>query len=266
MARTVNEIKIELDAAYQDAFGLSNTQMSNAGVWKMLRGVFSLAIYTLEVMFDKYKVDVTELASQLEFGNKKWWKTKMLEFQYGDPLIEDEGKLYYLTVDSSKQIIKKCSVIEQNGILQLKIAGETAGELVKITDAGQKAAIEAYVQDVKPAGVFTQVVSNDPDSLAFNILIAFDGKLVQTEIETLVKNKIKSYLKEIDFDSLFKVNKFRDAIESIDGVEEVFINQVRHKAPGELDYVNLPLNANHQPISGYYKHIEVDSILTFQAI
>jgi hypothetical protein len=266
MARTIAEIQLEMDAAYEAAFGLSPNQVSNAGLWKLLRGVIVLAIYTLEVMFDKYKLEVTELAASLEFGNFKWWKTKILEFQFGDPLVEDEGKLYYLTVDPSKQIIKKCSVIEQNGVLQLKIAGESAGELVKITDGGQMAAIEAYVQDIKPAGVFTQVVSNDPDSLAFVINIAFDGKLVQSEIQTLVINKIKSYLKEIDFDSLFKVNKFRDALESLDGVQDVFINQVKYKAPGEVDYINLPLNANHQPISGYYKHIEVDSVLTFQVI
>jgi hypothetical protein len=265
MARTVAEIKTELDAAYQDAFGLSEPQMSNAGVWKMLRGVIALAIYTLEVMFDKYKLDVTELASQLEFGNNKWWRSKMLAFQFGDPLVEDEGKLYYLVIDSTKQIVKKCSVVEQNGILQLKIAGESAGELVKITDAGQKAAIEAYVQDIKPAGVFTQVISNDPDLLAFNIIIRFDGKLVQSDIAALVNNKIKSYLKEIDFDSLFKINKFRDALESITGVEDVFINQVKHKAPGAIDYINLPLNTNHQPVSGYYKHIELDSLITYQA-
>ena len=93
MARTVEQIKAEIDSAYQASFGLTNSQMSNAGVWKLLRGVVALAIYTLEVLFDSYKMEVSELAEGVEFGNFKWWKSKMLAFQYGGPLVEDNGKL-----------------------------------------------------------------------------------------------------------------------------------------------------------------------------
>jgi hypothetical protein len=190
----------------------------------------------------------------------------MLSFQMGDPLVEDNGKLYYLTPDVEKQIIKKCAVIENAGVLQIKIAGESAGELVKIVDAGQRLAIDAFVADIKPAGVFTQVISNDPDLLAFTAHIVFDGKLVQSEVELAVSAAIKLYLKKIDFDSQFKINKFRDAIEAVTGVIDVFINQVRHKAPGAVTYSNLPLTSNHQPVSGYYKHMEVDSLITYQGI
>lgn len=265
MARTIAQIQSEMDAAYKAAFSLNDTQMSNAGIWKLVRGIVAMAIYSLEKLFDTHKVEVASLAESVEFGNFRWWHTKMGEFQYGDPLLETDGKLYYDVIDEDKQIIAARSIVEDSGVLKIKIAKLTAGELAIIDDADERAAIDSYVLDIKPAGVSTQVISNNADKLRFNIEFVFDGKLIRTDFETAVKTQIKSFLKAIDFDGQFKINRFRDSLESVPGMIDVYVSSASHKGPSDVSYVSISLNAPHNPISGYYKHEEADSTLIFAA-
>lgn len=263
MARTITEIQIEMDVAYKAAFGLTTEQMSNAGVWKLVRGIVALAIFTLETLFDNFKTEVTALAASVEFGNAKWWYAKMLAFQYGDPLIELNGQLYYATIDTTKQIIAKCSITDVDGVVKIKIAALSGSELVIISDAGKRAAIDSYVNEIKPAGIVTQIISNNADKLKFNINFVFDGKLVQADFETTVKAAIKSFLKDIEFDGQFKINKFRDALEAIPGMIEVYIEGIDYKDPDDTVWVPLLLNEYNNPVSGYYKHEEGESTLIF---
>lgn len=265
MARTTTEIQAALDAAYKSEFGLTDEQVSNAGRWKLIRGIVSLSIFSLEKLFDLFKAEVNNLNAASEVGGFRWWKNKLLDFQYGDPLIEENGRLFYLQIDDSKKIIKKCSVIEDESLLKLKIAGTEAGELVKITDTAERAAIESYIKDIKPAGVQTMILSSDADLLAFDVVFVFDGKLVQADFENETETAINFYLNNIDFDGEFRINKFRDSLEFVPGMIDVFINQVKWKPEGVVNYQNLSLSLNHSPVSGYYKHDIENSNLTFIA-
>lgn len=263
MARKVSEIQSEMDSAYKAAFALDDAQMSKAGVWKLLRSIVALAIFTLETLFDSFKDDVTALAATTGFGKPAWWVEQMKSFQYGDILLESNGRLFYEKIDPTKQIIAKCSINEVDGIVKIKIAALIGGNLVIINDSDQRTMISSYVSAINPAGIVTQIVSHNADKLKFNIGFVFDGKLIQSDFETTVKNAIKTFLKDIEFDGKFKVNRFRDALELIPGMIDVYINEVDYKSPTDATWAAIPLNVYKDSISGYYQHMEDESTLTF---
>jgi hypothetical protein len=267
MARSIKEIKSIMDEAYKEAFSLTDSQISNAGVWRLISGVVALAAYSVEAIFDMFKSDVDALVTNNTYGIIYWWSVKMQEFQYGYPLLEKDGKLYYSTVDESAKVIKYISPITVDGVLQLKIATEVAGELAIINDVDIRAAIDSYVEAIKPAGVMTQVVSNNADELRFFITMPFDGKLNKTTFESAVKTAIKQYLKSISFtDGRFRINAFRTALLNVPGMQDVFIEKIETKMPSSEEWVSISLNDNYLSVSGYFKHIENESVLTFEGV
>jgi hypothetical protein len=266
MARDIAIIEAEIDAAYKSKMDLDTTQMSNVTIFKQIRSIVALAANALEILFDKFKSDVDELANTVEFGTFSWWKRKMLEFQLNDVLVESNGKLYYLTVDATKQIINRCSIAEYDGILLIKIAHDNGTDLEIINDTEQRAAIDSYVNAIKPAGINTQIISNNPDKLNFTIEFVFDGKLIETSFKTTVEDAIKNFLKTLsssDFDGLFKINKFRDSLESIPGMKDVFISSVNQQYPDEEDWHSLLLTSNYSAKSGYFVWDDASSHLTY---
>jgi hypothetical protein len=266
MARTVEDIKAQMDASYMEAFSLSSDQMSKAGIWRLVRGIVALSIYSLEILFDAFKIEVTALAASTEYGNITWWGNKMLAFQYNYTLTETNGRLAYDTIDESAKVIKYVSVRDVDGVLQIKIATTSGDSLGIINDADTRAAIDSYVNTIKPAGVATQVISNNADKLAFVTKFVFDAKLDRTDFIAAVKTQIKQYLKSIEFDGAFRINKFRDSLESVPGMIEVYISEVKWMSPDAVSYTDITLTANHYGVSGYFNYIDADSVLTFEGV
>jgi hypothetical protein len=266
MARTIDEIKSQMDAAYKSAFSLSTDQMSKAGIWRLVRGIVALAIFSLEGLFDAFKIEVTYLAASSEYGNVSWWGKKMLAFQYGYALTETNGRLAYDTIDDSAKVIKYVSIRDVEGILQIKIATASGDTLAIIDDADTRDAIDSYVRTIKPAGVATQVISNDADNFKFVIDFDFDAKLNRVDFIASVKTAIKQYLKGIEFDGAFRVNKFRDALEQVPGMSEVYIRQVLWKSPEAEEYTEISLLIPFYGLSGYFNFNDTDSTLTFNGV
>ena len=274
MARTIIEIKQELNGAYKEVFGLTTEQMdkvlakqSNAGGWAMLSHLFAMAVYTLEKMFDLFTKNVADMASNVEVGKKNWWQKTLLAFQYGDTLLEKDGKFYYQKIDPSKQIINRCSVDEVDGLVQFKIAHLNGTVLEKISDSNERTAIESYIKVLKPSGVKHQVISNDADKLNFTIRFLYDGKLIRSVFEIAVKAAIKSYLNNIslnDLDGLFRPNELRKQLLELPGMVDVFIVAANKQVAGSTVWSDLSLIENSQSLSGYYSFDELSSILTYE--
>ncbi|MFA9212463.1 MAG: baseplate J/gp47 family protein [Candidatus Methylacidiphilales bacterium] len=274
MARNTQEIRAELDSAYKEQFELTDEQMttilakeSKAGGWATWRGIFAMAAFTLELLFDRFVTLVTEMAKGVEYGNKKWWSSQILRFQYGDLLVETNGKFAYAAIDAEKQIISRCAFPEYDGLVLVKIAHLNGSNLEKISDAGQLAAIQSYIKTIKPAGIRHQLISANADKLAFSINIVYEGKLVEADLKTNVETTIKSFLNDLslsDFDGLFRPNKLRDALEAIDGVLDVFIVSAQKQVAGSTTWQDVSLTANHSAVSGYFSFDLNTSVITYQ--
>ncbi len=255
---TITDIENEIGTEVQAKFGFDLNTTSNAGDWKLLRGIVAQAIFTVYTFFESFKSDIAVLAQATEFGNARWWQNRVLEFQYGDSLSEQDGRLYYPILDPAKQIVKRVAIIEKvvNQILvvQIKVAKLAGVDSVPLSDL-QKTALEFYVLDIKPAGVPTQVINLDADEVAISETIYYDGKLVLADFEVLILAAREAYLAGIVFNGQFNVNLYRDALEAVCGQGNADIHSVQIKKHGG-DYVSV--SRVYDPESGHYKLIEAD--------
>lgn len=251
MARTVDDIIEEmLTAKAADAVlsGLDSTSLKS--IFYLMIVFFAQAQYLLEVMWDAKKEELQAIAAGAQPPTEKWLASRCLEFQYGHALIEEDGRLYYLVVDEAAQIIKKVAVTSNDGLVTIKAAKESGSELIKLS-AAEKVAFQSYVNNIKPAGTNTAIISIDPDLVKLSgVKIYYDGKLELSALKTVVEAAISQYLNGIFFDGVFNINRFRDAIEAVEGVNDVDVTQVEIKPDGGA-YVAV--TRNYSPASGYFK-------------
>lgn len=255
-----------MDVAYQAAYELDGTQMSNVSEWKTFRGVFAQLLFIIYSFFDKYKNEVADLAATTEYGNASWWRSVVLYFQKDTPLTIVNGKAIYGTIDIAKQIIKRVAIVEFfNGsilIVQIKIAKETAGLPVPVS-APELVQFESYVKARKPSGIQTQIINLAADEVKVTETIYYDGKLNLDTFKTAMLAARNSYLSNIVFDGQFNINKYRDALEAVPGVIDTDVNSVNIKKAGGS---YLPVVRTYEPLSGYYRLIEDDCVFNYIAV
>lgn len=260
---TIIEIENEIDTEAQAKFDFDLNATSNAGDWKLLRGIVAQAIFTVYSFFAAFKAEVALLAQSTEFGNGRWWLAKVLAFQLGHSLKEVDGKLYYSIIDPSAQIVKRVAVVEkllnQVLVVQLKVAKMDGVNSVPLSDS-EKTSLESYIQDIKPAGVATQIISLNPDEVAVTETIFFDGKLIREDFESKMATARNNYLAGIVFNGQFNINLYRDALEAICGQGNADVTAVRIK-PNGGEYVAV--SNRYNPTSGHYKLITDDCSFTY---
>lgn len=261
MAKSITKIEGEIDGAFEAQFGFDINTTSNVSEWIILRGLVSQVLFIIYMFFETFKTEVSVLAQSTEFGNKYWWIKNIKAFQFGDDLLELDGKLYYQTIDPTKQIIKRVAVPEtfRSGILvvQIKVAKITAGVSAPLS-AEEKTALIAYVNDIKPAGVSTEVVSIAADEVKVNETIYYDGKLEPVAFAAKMLQARKDFLASIEFDGRFNLNLYRDALEAISGPGSVNIHSVEIRPNGGA-YSSVGFD--YGATSGHYKLIDADCVI-----
>ena len=128
MAQTVDEVKAEIitEKAAQPALAPLNST-SNTAIWNLWVFITAQVIVFFEQVMDLFKIDIQNLVNNNAYGTKSWWQTKMLAFQYGDTVAYINNIFQYAVVDPTKQIISFCSITTLNGIVQIKVAGNSRG-------------------------------------------------------------------------------------------------------------------------------------------
>ena len=262
MARSKIEIGSQFGAEVNNTPGLENLTTSEAGEWRLWRGVVISVIYFLESLWDAFKTEVLAIVSNNRYGHGDWYRSQALLFQYGDALEESNGKIYYPIIDPEKRIIKRCAVSKSGGKMIIKVAGETA----KLTTL-QITAFNSYMEDIKPFCVDHQTVSSDPDEMRCEMIIYYDGKLGEDFVKNGVEAAITNFLSSVGFDGKFNINTFRDAIENVNGVDvggvDIQVVQIR---PTEGVLVNVLYD--YVPYSGWYKWLNTEeptdaSVITY---
>ena len=122
--------------------------------------------------------------------------------------------------------MKYSAVIESKneGRLIVKIAGEQGDTLQPITDA-QKQAFEAYLNEIKDAGVRLSVVNYQPDVLHLQMKIVYDPLVLDSNGQSIihathpVEETIKSYLKRLPFNGELVLAHLIDALQQAEGVK-----------------------------------------------
>ena len=122
----LQDLAPQQDTTQQLASDLDST--SKVAIWRLWAYTISVAIYLHELLFDLFKKEIDNKIANGIWGTIRWYQTQVFKFQFGDNLIYNPatGHYEYVIIDLSKQVIKRCAIIETiNGALLFKVAKES---------------------------------------------------------------------------------------------------------------------------------------------
>lgn len=285
MARTRTEIKNQITSSFvsneiiKSAYGLSEglsfeEQFSLVSFENILFDIISFSIFLLEQLFNQHTTEIDDKLYNQKSGRLPWYRYMALKFQYGfDLLIDsDEFDNSGATVEQieTSKIIKYAAVNQGDvqGTIIVKIAGETDGELVPISEAAQTS-VEAYFEEIKYAGSRIRVINYLHDKLFLNLQIFRDPLVLdQNGVSILNGNKpveeaINAYLKELPFNGELELESLVDKLQLAQGVITVnLIDASSTWISADTGGYSLPssINVKRTAESGYYKVENFDSI------
>ncbi|WP_276987760.1 nucleotidyltransferase [Capnocytophaga gingivalis] len=231
MARTIQEIQTLIYQAKAQEPALNElNSTSKVAIWRLWVYIIAVAIWSLEKIFDIHRADIDKRLAELKPHTARWYRSKALAFQYGFDLLPDSDTFNNQghteeAIEASK-IVKYSAVIESKneGRLIVKIATEQGEQLQPITDA-QKQAFEAYLQEIKDAGVRLSVVNYQPDILHLQMKIVYDPLVLDSNGQSIihatkpVETAIKDYLKRLPFNGELVLAHLIDALQQAEGVK-----------------------------------------------
>ena len=275
MARSIEQINNEIIKAKEAEPALAGlTSTSKVAIWRLWAYITAFVIYTLEQIFDQHKAEVLEALTQLKPHTARWYRNKALAFQYGFDLIPDTDKFNNqgFTEDqiSASKIVKYSAVteVETESRLIVKIATEQGGELQPISQ-GQKASFDAYINEIRDAGVRITTINYLPDILKLQMKIYRDPLVLNENGQSIlsgekpVEKAIKEYFKKLPFNGELVLAHLVDALQQVEGVKipHIILAESKWIDAGVNDYGNYqPIEVKTIPISGYFKIENFDNI------
>ena len=275
MARTIEQINNEIIKAKESEPALAGlTSTSKVAIWRLWAYITAFVIYTLELVFDQHKAEVLDALTQQKPHTARWYRNKALAFQYGFDL-HSETDLFDNTGKSKEEIenskiIKYSAVteVETESRLIVKIATEQGGELQPISQA-QKASFDAYINEIRDAGVRITTINYLPDILKLQMKIYRDPLVLDENGQSIltgekpVEKAIKEYLKKLPFNGELVLAHLVDALQQVEGVKipHIILAESKWIDAETNGYGNFqPIEVKTIPISGYFKIENFDNI------
>lgn len=238
------EVYEELDT--DPDFALVNDP-SNVALWNLFADIFAFVAYILHKLWTIYEQRLKTAAKAVIPHNAYWYALQAKKFQLGDILDATNGTVEYTVIDEAKQIITASAVKESGGTLILKVAKSGGVGLVPLTSS-ELLAFKGYVRSFKDAGVNTLIVSQNPDLLKVELSIYYNPIIPLVTLKTNVEAAIIHYVNNLPFDGIFRRTKLVDAIQAVEGIEDVKINTCE----ATVSYTNSP---SFTPVDVFYESI-----------
>lgn len=263
MARTIKEIQqqiIDQKNSYDELSDVNSD--SKTAVWRLWSYIVAVVHWTLESLFDQHKTQVKFDLKNLKPHGRKWYYNKALDFQYGHQLADNGEADYYDNTNRTDEeveeakIIAVCAVNENAMNLQIKVAKEDGqGSLTQLSHT-QKEAFSLYMELIKDAGVYLDIVNRPADKLKLGFDIYYDplvldesGLPISGGSEEPVRIAIQEYLRELDFDGTLVLAELVDKLQAVEGVEIPHLTDAqKEKDDGGFE----TLRVKHTPFSGYF--------------
>ena len=230
MARTITEIENEILIAKNSNATLQTIDTnSRFSVWGAIVYVVAFVIHTLERLFDLHKQEIQETITQAIPGNADWFIIKAKEFQYGDNLVLNSDFVPdYKAINEEKKIVKYAAInTSANGQVILKVATEDAQNNIVPLSGNELTALRHYIDRLMPVGTSLLVNSLSTDYLKLEADIYYNPLINISITQDLVYAAVANYLKQLPFDGRVLVSKLMDAIQQVEGVEDIYIAQVQ---------------------------------------
>jgi hypothetical protein len=284
MARTIATIKADLATQFManstladkygftvgDAFDSTFSKVSFESIWLY---ICAYCAYVIEVLFDTHKAEIDDLLEQQKSHRRTWYENMAKAFMFGYSLVTDED--YYDTSSLTDaqiiaaKVVKYSAAVEKKGVVYMKVAGEdSSGNRQPIT-AAQQTAFEAYMKDVKDAGVVIEVVNSNPQHFRLTMTLYYDPMVLDANGMNLsagtypVTDAIKSFISNLKFNGEYRNASLVDTLQAIDGV----VIPELHLSELSTDGATwTPVDAKATPDSGYCKvYADADLNITYTA-
>lgn len=232
MSRTIAQIQNQIltEKAAQSALsGL--TSVSQVSIFNLWSYVTAVGIYIQETLWDVFKSDLEADIADAPIGTDKWVQAQAYKFQYDaiTPQIITLNNFVpsYTTVDTTKQIITRASVKTLPArIVSVKVAKQEPPIALTPTEL---TSFKGYLDEISFAGVQYNTVSYSPDNLMIGATVYYNGQYSSTITADTI-SAINTYLQEIPFDGVVRISKIEDAIQGVNGVTDVILNNVAIRA------------------------------------
>jgi hypothetical protein len=262
MARDISEIYggiIDTKNSRNELNGLNST--SQTAIYKLWAYCTAVAIYSHELLFDIHQEEINATLDSRINGTSPWYAGKALEYQDGDELLVLNGgtSLGYNPVIPDNRIITRCTYFEDlvgaKGRLNLKVAKGDTSNLSDL-DLSEKSRVVKYFEKIKFAGTNINIISIPADEIVLeDVTIFHDGVRTDEQIQSDVDDAMDDYLVNLPFDGMFYIEAFRDRIQLVDNIVDVYIvslsrNQYSGNGAVNQDIIRrVPLDAGYAKIA-----------------
>lgn len=251
---------------------VSGSRTSIRRIWTY---VVAFCVWSLDVVFDLHKTEVSAMLSDLKPHTLRWYKNKGLAFQYGHDLITDSDQYdnsgFTDEQIEESRIIKYAAVVETQNESRVieKIATEVDGVRQPLTPEQYDSFI-AYMTEVKDAGVKLTIINFLPDRLYLSIQIFYNPLVLDAQGNSIldggkpVEAAILDYMENgLDFNGELVLAHLIDRLQQVNGV--VIPNLISAQTSwvdGETeDYGDIQIiDVKKIPESGYFEVVNFDNI------
>lgn len=236
-----------------DNFGQDLNNDRKVAVWRIFAYLVALAIWTHELLWDQFKVELQEIVDAAPTGTVEWYQQQTLAYQYGYNLTYQNNKYVYSITDPSSQIVKLCAVTERVGsTLIIKVANLDASDLPLPLTTIEQNALFGYLQKIKFAGTRIAVISDDADLLKIIGEIYYDPIIPLPDLRINVEAAIVDYIRNLPFNGVFKITGLIDTIQAVEGVTDAVLPTI------ETKYGALPYVAVNRIYTANAGHLDID--------
>ena len=193
---------------------------STEAIWVLWVNMTAFIIWLQENLWDAHVIEIQEIAGRAVPGTVRWYQYIALQYQEGYSLEWNNERLQYEypVIDESAKIVKRSSVREFGGIVQIKYAKLDADNNPEPLNPGEKAAFNSYMYKVKFAGTFLQEISEPGDLLKLNMDVYYDPIGLVNNVRSAVEAAINNYIYNLPFDSELRISKIIDQIQLVRSV------------------------------------------------
>lgn len=238
---------------YPELAELNST--SKVSIWRLWVWIFAFSSRSVIELFGQLKTWVEDYFARKQVGTLLWWIDQVKAFQYGDSLQYIYGVWKYATIDTNKQIVQQVALELNKGLLYFKVAKIVNSELVALS-TNEIVALKAYINKIKLAGQFINIVSYPADEIKLAFKIYYNAEFDTSALTLNVNAAIKTYLQNIVFNGELIITDIVDQLQQIDGImNPIFVS-------GSFKNANMPewfdLGDYYNAISGYLKANSVE--------
>ena len=232
MARSINEIYKEIVAEKDKRLELSEYKSdSKVSVINGIAWFVSAAIYSFETIMDTFIVDINDIIKDRINGTPSYYVNAALKYQHGDKLkIKDDGLGFgYEKTDETKRIITQASYQESSNPqsldtkLILKVATGTNGKLSPLTE-DQLTQVTAYINQIKFAGTYIEVVSRKGDIIIPRLTVFYDGSVMEETMRSALDDALNKFIMETEFNSAIYVSSIVSCLMAVEHVTDVYMD------------------------------------------